>query len=182
MGLLGRFRRSSNDGVENHPEMPPPKQEPEEPVLLIRLGGMAHLNEIVNDFIDRVSTDQRLLVFFEGVDYRVLALHQKRFFTMAFTKVPDSANLELVIKKHHQRLFERGLDERHYDIVIGEHMVGAIRAQGFSDAIVSEVLCILAPLRKAFEKAAWEATWDYRVPTSSHMKGQTIATLCFSDK
>ncbi|CAB9497410.1 truncated hemoglobin GlbN [Seminavis robusta] len=186
MGFLTTFRNTSGGSSPKRTRSKSPgpfsrsqqqqHQQQEDGYLLDRLGGMPMLNSIVNDFVNRSGTDPRLIPFYEGVDYRILSEHQKRFFAMAFTKVPETAHLELVIKKRHQHLFVKGLNESHFDIMVGEHLVGALRDRGFNDAVINEATTIIAPLRKVFEKAAKEASWNGRVPTILNMRSQAITS------
>ncbi|CAB9501359.1 truncated hemoglobin GlbN [Seminavis robusta] len=124
--------------------------------LLDRLGGPQVLECLVEAFLDRVLLDDKLMDFFKDTDLRVLTLHQKRFFTMAFTKIPESVNVMISIKNHHKHLFAQGLHEGHFDLVV-QHLTAAMEALEVDKAIMTEAARIVLPLRVIFEEGAKEA-------------------------
>ena len=123
--------------------------------LLHRMGGARALEKVVDTFIEMVAADTVLVLFFDGVDLKHLALHQKRLLSMAFTKIPESVSVETVLKGHHQHLFAQGLSEMHFDLV-AQHLVAAMKAHSVAEGHIQEAVGIVAPLRKVFEMGAKE--------------------------
>lgn len=128
----------------------------ERPSLLERVGGAEALNSVVELFYELVFCDALLMDFFQGADLHVLSIHQKRFLSMAFTKIPQGISVERMIKSHHQRLFADGLSEIHFDRV-AQHLISAMKAHNLTDDQVKEAVDIVAPLRQIFEDGAKEA-------------------------
>ena len=116
--------------------------------LLDRLGGMTALAAIVQEFCRRNMEDPRLRRFFVGVDPRLLTAHQKKFFAMAFTTIELNDGQDIILRRH-ESLFELGLNESHFDIVLG-HLEETLRDRGFVDVIVQEAISVVAPLREVF--------------------------------
>jgi len=131
--------------------------------LLDRLGGMAVLDSIVKEFCNRVTRDNRLQVFFEGVDPRLLIVHQKRFFAMAFTTVNEESAVATIRRAHHS-LFVSGLNEIHFDVVVG-HLKQTLADRGFSPAIVDEAIGTIAPLRGVFQSLAQDCSSIHVTPS-----------------
>ena len=129
---------------------------PEGGFLLDRLGGKRVLDSLVDDFLERVGSDEQLVGFFEGANMAALALHQKRFMSIAFTKIPEGMNVATSIKNHHSHLFALGLNENHFDLV-AQHWVAALQDGGVDESIINEAVGIVAPLRAVFEEGATEA-------------------------
>lgn len=113
------------------------------------------LQSIVQKFVALVAADETLVGFFEGVDLKILSLHQKRFLSMAFTKIPKGVSIESSIRGHHQHLFQQGLNETHFDSV-AVHLVEAMKAHALTEAQINEAVGIVAPLRDIFEQGAKE--------------------------
>jgi hemoglobin len=122
--------------------------------LLDRLGGTKVLDSLVDDFLGRVGSDAKLNGFFTGTDMTALASHQKRFLTLAFTKIPQS--VDVMIKNRHQHLFARGLHEGHFDLV-AQHLEASMKSLLVDQAHIEEAMGIVAPLRVVFEEGAREA-------------------------
>mmetsp|Transcript_1537 Transcript_1537/g.1963 ORF Transcript_1537/g.1963 Transcript_1537/m.1963 type:complete len:132 (+) Transcript_1537:58-453(+) len=121
--------------------------------LLTRLGGKPALKAAVEEFYDRLSKDERLEKFFEGVNMTALKAHQFQFMQIAFTKIPDDLNVPDVMAKAHKRLFEKGLNETHFDMVAG-HLIGALQHLGVPQPLIDEAIGVVAPLRPVFEDNA----------------------------
>ncbi|CAB9497402.1 whole genome shotgun sequence [Seminavis robusta] len=139
--------------------------QPQEDILLNRLGGMIVLGSIANEFCRRVTEDPILKTFFAGLDPRVLTAHQKTFFAMAFTGTKKDVNEIIAIRAAHQRLFAQGLDHTHFDI-FATHLAETLTDRGFRASIVDEAKAALVPIREIFRDAAE----DYR-------SGQFMASL-----
>jgi hemoglobin len=124
--------------------------------LLDRLGRPEVLTKVIDDFIVRVAADTTLVGFFAGVDLTVLKLHQKRFFSMAFTTIPTGISVENNIRNHHQRLFDLGLNENHFDMIV-VHLIAALKACEVDEDVIHKAGKIVLPLRSIFEEGATDA-------------------------
>ena len=124
-----------------------PQDEPQ--TLLEQLGGMVALASLAQEFCRRVSADATLQRFLDGYEVRAQKAHQKTFFAMAFTQVPDEMTIQ-IIKEQHMHVFEQGLNAGHFDRVL-QHLVDTLRSRGFNDAIVLQAISNIAPLRTYFE-------------------------------
>jgi hemoglobin len=84
--------------------------------LYDQLGGAAAVEAAVELFYRKVLADPRISHFFEGVDVRRLATHQKAFLTMAFGGPARYRGQAL--RQGHAHLVARGLDDSHFDEVV----------------------------------------------------------------
>jgi len=84
--------------------------------LYSQLGGSAAVDAAVDRFYLKVLADDRLKHFFEGVDIRRLAGHQKAFLTLAFGGPARYRGQAL--RKGHAHLVARGLNDSHFDVVV----------------------------------------------------------------
>lgn len=125
-------------------------------VLLERIGGTDALRAAVDEFYVRLTTDEELAPFFEGVNVKLLKWHQYNFMSIAFTEVPDDMDIAALIHTKHQKLFDEGLSEVHFDIVAG-HFVATLNHLGVKQPEVDEAVGVIAPLRLIFEREAIEA-------------------------
>ncbi|CAB9497411.1 truncated hemoglobin GlbN [Seminavis robusta] len=141
-------RRNDSRSSESAEDAPP------KPSLMIRLGGRDVLHKIVDNFIERIVTNEKLMFFFEGVDQRALNMHQKRFLSMAFTKLPNG--IEATIKANHQTMFANGLNASHFDVFV-EDLVKSMSHFGVDNDLISEAVSVIAPLRPIFEEGAKNA-------------------------
>ena len=134
------------------------EEQPKKEFLLDTLGGMAVLGSLVKDFEVRVRDDERLQPFFQGVDYHLVAAHQRRLFAMAFTEIPTSGNdaekMADTIRMSHARLFSSmAFSDLHFDMIV-QHLADALKARRFNVTIIDQVTSTLAPLRNVFEEEA----------------------------
>lgn len=123
------------------------------PYVLERIGGEPALQAAVDEFYSRLIVDEKLEKFFKDSDVEKLKLHQFKFLKIALTKVPTFMNVPKLMLTKHERLFEMGLDETHFDVVAG-HLVGALKSLGVSDELVGEVVGVVGPLRDVFVEGA----------------------------
>jgi len=118
--------------------------------LYDRLGGEAAVAAAVHEFYLRVLDDEVLAPFFDGVAVPLLKNHQRRFFKIAFTRIPYDLDVVRLIRDKHRRLFdEKGLSEVHFDRVAG-HLVATLQHLGVPQNLVDEAAAIVLPLRVAF--------------------------------
>ena len=66
-----------------------------------------------------------------------------------FTEVPDDFDYLNMVRVKHERLFERGLNEAHFDRFVS-YLVDALRSLGVQRDLVNEAAEMLAPLRHVF--------------------------------
>jgi len=86
--------------------------------------------------------------------------------SIAFSSVPENFRVDDLILEKHQRLFEqRGLNERHYDIVL-EHFEGTLKDLGVDQQVVAEARAVVAGLRAVFKQGADDAAARKRVEQS----------------
>ena len=121
--------------------------------LLDRMGGRQKLNLIVESLYEKVLEDDRLIEFFAGYDVDDLIDHQKRFLSFALTEIPKDYDVIDLIERRHARFFERGLNEKHYDLMI-YYLVGSLRENHVKQHLIDEVVQCVRPYRKAFEEGA----------------------------
>uniref|UniRef100_A0A7S2S1K5 Globin family profile domain-containing protein n=1 Tax=Eucampia antarctica TaxID=49252 RepID=A0A7S2S1K5_9STRA len=121
--------------------------------LLDRIGGDAALEAAVEGLYSRLVADEKLAPYFKGVDMNRLKTHQRSFFKLAFTKIPESVDVPDLILNKHKRLFKMGLNADHFDMVAG-HLIATFESLQVPQALIDEAVGIVAPLRSVFEKGA----------------------------
>lgn len=119
--------------------------------ILSRVGGKAALDALIEEFYFRLLCDEELLFFFQGVDMHLLKVHQKRFMTLAFTEIPKELDVSGMIKGAHWRLFQMGLNEKHFDTVAG-HLVETLQVLEVPQDLIEEIIAVVGPLRPVFEE------------------------------
>lgn len=129
-----------------HPNM----AEDANDTLLKRLGGEENLEVTIIEFYDRILKDPALRPFFGGVNMAMLKMHQKRFMMMAFTTIPEDFDLGAYIIERHWRLFEKGLNETHFDLVAG-HLVATLKEMWVEHKVIDDVVKLLVPFRSVFD-------------------------------
>ena len=83
----------------------------------------------------------------------VLKGKQRDFFKVAFTDIPKDLNVGQLMYKKHYYLFLKGLNESHFDLVVG-HLVGTLGSLGVDSSLIDEAVAIVGPLRAVFEKGS----------------------------
>lgn len=151
------------------------KDNAKKATLLERLGGQTALRAAVDEFYKRLIDDERLERFFVGVNIDRLKRHQYNFMSMAFTKVPDGFDVEKLVLTKHERLFQMGLNEGHFDIVAG-HFVGTLRGMGVKRELIDEAVGVIAPLRVIFVEAAAEVEqWQAQLKKKRTLAGIAVS-------
>ena len=128
--------------------------------LLDRLGGEDVLEAVVEKFYDAVVKEKELSPFFDRVNMPLLMAHQKRFMTVAFTEIPLDFDVKGYIIERHYRLFDKGVNERHFDLVI-QHLVDTLVSFGVSQDLIAQAGALLAPFREVFETTKREDIMEY---------------------
>jgi hemoglobin len=107
------------------------------------------VDQMVEMMYERLTADEQLKVFFEGVSVPRLKLHQKRFLTLLFTKVPEGLDLVQYMIDTHARLWDKGLDGSTFDAV-GAHVVAVCQEMQVPDDVMSDILSVVGALRPVF--------------------------------
>ena len=112
--------------------------------LYERLGGDGAINAAVDDFYKRVLADARIAHFFEGVDMKRQAAHQKNFLMLAFGGPNRYSGRTL--RKSHAPLVAKGLNDSHFDAVV-ENLAATLRGLGVEDSLILEVAGVAESVR-----------------------------------
>jgi hemoglobin len=120
--------------------------------LLKRLGGVTVLAAAIDEFYFRLLADDSLTIFFQNVDLSWLKNHQKNFLMSALSGSVDVESAIKHIRRAHSRLFDKGLNEKHFDMV-ATHLVQTLKDMGVEQNLVNEVVAVVGPLRPAFYPA-----------------------------
>ena len=76
--------------------------------------------------------------------------------SVAFHDVPEGFDLRDLILRRHKGLFEAGMNETTYDIVL-EDFYGTLRDLNVPENTIQDALAIVKPYRAIFEEGAIEA-------------------------
>ena len=139
--------------VEAAEKPKPANRAAKKQLLLDCLGGEAALELAVDKFYEKNVADEEIAKFFEGVDMKKLRGHQLEFMKLAFTNVPKGADVVGMLEKAHCRLFDMGLNEKHFDVVVG-NLVAALQELGVASNLIDDAVAVVAPLRIVFEDQA----------------------------
>lgn len=153
VGIIAPLRGVFEEGGEKAKKEEESNEDKEKLSLLERIGGDAALVAAVDEFYIRLLADDSLAKFFEGADVEKIKTHQKKFMRFAFTKIPESINVEKYLLDGHDRLFALGLNGGSFDTVAG-HFVATLNALGVPEDLINEAVGIVAPLKAVFEKGA----------------------------
>jgi hemoglobin len=151
VAIIGPLRAVFEEGAKQFAEKSEKKA-----YIFDRIGGDAAIEAAVDNFYLKCLGDEELVPFFETTDMNKLKHHQRRFFKMAFTEIPEDIDVADLMLTKHQKLFEMGLTEHHFDLVAG-HLVATLQYLGVEEPLIAECVAVVAPLRPVFEKGATEA-------------------------
>ncbi len=112
--------------------------------LYEQLGGQAAVDAAVDIFYRKVLSDDSISHFFEGVDMEYQAAKQKAFLTMVFGGPNNYSGVDM--RKAHARLVQTGLNDAHFDAVVG-HLGGTLKELGVEDALIGQVAGIAESVR-----------------------------------
>ena len=149
VGIIAPLRGVFEEGGEKAKKEEESNEDKEKLSLLERIGGDAALVAAVDEFYIRLLADDSLAKFFEGADVEKIKTHQKKFMRFAFTKIPESINVEKYLLDGHDRLFALGLNGGSFDTVAG-HFVATLNALGVPEDLINEAVGIVAPLKAVF--------------------------------
>jgi hemoglobin len=155
VAVVGPLRAVFEDQANKRVEAVLDKVSPflKKKTLKDRLGGDAALELAVDIFYEKNVVDQELAKFFDGVDMRKLRAHQVKFMTLAFTEIPKSTDVIGMLEKAHGRLFDMGLSEKHFDLVVG-NLVATLQELSVAPNVIDDAIAIVGPLRVVFEDQA----------------------------
>jgi hemoglobin len=121
--------------------------------MLEKLGGEEKKREAIDRFYKKQMEDERLMHFFDQVDVEIIKWHQFNLMSIAFTAVPDTFNVRDLLLTRHERLYDQGLSERHFDIVT-EHFTATLQEMNVDPELAKEALEVVMPLREIFKEGA----------------------------
>ena len=108
------------------------------------IGGRDAVESVVDDFYDRVLSDDRLIGFFEGMDMQELRSHQVQFISSVAGGPVNYTGDDM--REAHDHL---DIDEADFDAV-GIHLETALRENGVGndnvEAIMSQVVALKDPV------------------------------------
>jgi hemoglobin len=110
--------------------------------LFDQLGGAAAVDLAVDQFYERVLSDERIKHFFANVDMQKQRAHQKAFLTYAFGG-SDQYDGRQMREAHKALVEEQGLKGEHFDAVI-ENLMETLRSMGVADDLLAQVAAIAA--------------------------------------
>lgn len=112
--------------------------------LFEKIGGEAAVNAAVDVFYRKVLADDRINMFFDGIDMEKQAAKQKAFLTMAFGGPHNYSGKDM--RAAHAHLVERGLNDSHFDAVM-ENLGGTLQELGVPDDLITQAAAIAESTR-----------------------------------
>jgi hemoglobin len=112
--------------------------------LYERIGGEGAVNAAVDVFYRKVLADDRINMFFEGVDMEKQAAKQKAFLTFAFGGPASYSGKDM--REGHAHLVERGLNDSHFDAVM-ENLGATLTELGVPGDLIGEAAAIAESVR-----------------------------------
>ena len=112
--------------------------------LFEKIGGDAAVNAAVDIFYRKVLADDRINMFFEGIDMEQQAEKQKAFLTVAFGGPNKYSGKDM--RDGHAHLVERGLNDSHFDAVM-EHLGATLKELNVPDELIAEAAAIAESTR-----------------------------------
>jgi hemoglobin len=140
-----------NDGEEKEEECNPLATTN----LMGKLGGPGAVAAAVNEMYKRLLEDPETSPFFEDINMALLKQHQIDFMKIAFSKIPEDLDVPAFMKRTHSALFDKGLTEKHFDLV-AKHFVGSLTHLKVDEALIDEAVTVVGSLRPVFEQGAQE--------------------------
>ena len=120
-------------------------RDPKPRSLYERLGGAAAVDAAVDQFYQKVLSDERVNSFFAKTDMKKQRRIQKSFLTFAFGGPKTYSGVGM--RKAHQKLVdEQGLNDTHMDVII-ELLGKTLKELGVGDADITEAAAIANSVR-----------------------------------
>jgi len=113
--------------------------------LYEKIGGDAAVNAAVDVFYRKVLADDRINMFFEGVDMGKQAAKQKAFLTMALGGPHNYSGKDM--RAAHAHLVAKGLNDSHFDAVM-ENLGATLTELGVPGELIAEAAAIAESTRK----------------------------------
>lgn len=110
----------------------------QESTLFERIGGMKAVNAATELFYNKVTQDDRVNHFFEGVDISAQSAKMKSFLAYAL-----GAPLNYTGKSMRDAHAHMQLNERHFNAV-AKHLVATLEELGVPKSLIQEVMDIVA--------------------------------------
>ncbi len=104
--------------------------------LYDRLGGEPAVDAAVDIFYEKILADERINMFFDGLDMVAQARKQKNFLTMVFGGPNDYTGKDM--RNGHAHL---GINDEHFDAVV-ENLANTLKELGASNEDIGEVAVI----------------------------------------
>jgi hemoglobin len=112
--------------------------------LYEQIGGEAAVNAAVDVFYRKVLADDRINLFFEGVDMEKQAAKQKAFLTMAFGGPHNYTGKDM--REGHAHLVKNGLNDSHFDAVM-ENLGATLKELNVPDELIAQAAAIAESTR-----------------------------------
>ena len=113
--------------------------------LYERLGGENAIVAAVELFYEKVTADDELAPFFEGLSVEKLSVKMVRFITWAFGGPEEYKGKDL--RTAHKGLVEsKGLTDKHFDGV-AIHLKNTLEELGIEESLINEVISLVAGTR-----------------------------------
>lgn len=128
--------------------------------LLNNLGDATAIDNAMNGFVDALFADDELKPIFEKYSKSHLKAHQQRFFLLAFTDLPADFDYKWFLMERHYKLFDKGVDEKHFDLM-AKYLNEALATANLDSELVGGVSAHLAPFRDVFENTTPEDVKGY---------------------
>jgi methyl-accepting chemotaxis protein len=112
--------------------------------LYQKLGGKQAVEAAVEKFYERVMADKRINHFFKDADMNALRQMQVHFLTYAFGGSKKYSGKTLA--NAHAHLVKKGLNDAHYDAVVG-HLASVLGDLGISQDLIEEVGTVAESVR-----------------------------------
>jgi len=141
------------DAEENQTELLHCSASARKDELLAKVGGKEILHAAVDLFYERLLVDPELGKFFHGSNILLLKWHQFNFMSIAFAKVPEDLDVDKLITDKHKRLFEMGLNEKHFDLMIG-HLRTTFEELKVDQQLTENAIRTLHHYRSDFQRGA----------------------------
>lgn len=108
------------------------------------LGGQESVYLVITKMYEKILSDKRVSFFFDDIDVNTLRHMTLEFVSMAFG-APHHYNGKS-LSEAHKGLLSKGLNDRHFDIVL-HHLSGAMQEIGTAPDIIQEGIVIIESTR-----------------------------------
>jgi hemoglobin len=121
--------------------------------MVQKLGGEDVLRQAVDDFYNRLVSHPDLQPFFAEANLDILKWHQFNILSFAFVHKPEHFDAERMLMPRHKFLFEMGLNEDHFDIVMNllEETLKELRVDA---QVIADAKASVLSVRPMFVKGA----------------------------